>query len=105
MSGALRARADGELRPPGQEVQAGQDLPARDREGDVSWNLLDLPLLDRGYNFLFRKAYEEVESGLKECCTEEYVDIDSYNEDSITLNSDEIHQEEEDEGEEEDSKY
>jgi len=57
------------------------------------------------------KAYEEVENGLaseegilKECCTEEYVDIDSYNEDSITLNSDEI-QQGEDEEDEEDSKY
>jgi len=60
------------------------------------------------------KAFEEVENGLacedvnmKECCTEEYVDIDSYNEDSLTLQSDEIHdnEEEEEEDEDESSKY
>merc|ERR1711910_41250 len=60
------------------------------------------------------KAFEEVENGLacedvnmKECCTEEYVDIDSYNEDSLTLQSDDIHdnEEEEEEDEDESSKY
>ena len=57
-----------------------------------------------------RKAFEEVENGLnavegmmKECITEEYVDLDSYNEDSVTIRSDEIQEEEEEE--EEDSKY
>ena len=63
---------------------------------------------------IYRKAFEEVENGLacedgnmKECCTEEYVDIDSYNEDSLTLQSDEIHdnEEEEEEDEDESSKY
>ena len=40
---------------------------------------------------------------MKECVTEEYVDLDSYTEDSITIHSDEIQEEEEEE--EEDSKY
>lgn len=57
------------------------------------------------------KAFEEVENGLnavegmmKECITEEYVDLDSYNEDSVTIHSDEI-QEDDEEEEDEDSKY
>ena len=47
-----------------------------------------------------------VEGMMKECITEEYVDLDSYNEDSVTIHSDEIQdEEEEEEEEEEDSKY
>ena len=48
-----------------------------------------------------------VEGMMKECITEEYVDLDSYNEDNVTIHSDEIHDEEEEEQEEEeeDSKY
>merc|ERR1712115_757525 len=57
------------------------------------------------------KALEQAESGLtgeegvmKDCCTEEYLDIDSCNEDSLTLQSDEVPEDEE-EDIEEDSKY
>ena len=47
-----------------------------------------------------------VEGMMKDCITEEYVDLDSYNEDSVTIHSDEIQDgDAEEEEEEEDSKY
>jgi len=50
------------------------------------------------------KAFEEVENGLtavegtmKDCITEEYVDLDSYAEDSVIIHSDQIQEDEEQE--------